>query len=807
MSPVRLRTFAVLAAFLCARVALAQTDAGTTPTARIVETSAAAPGVLAVTLETQSVETGNNTQPASLNLTPSQWRINGTAVAAVHRYSVPWDENKATPQNTLPITTRHHIFLPLGRAFSENAAYAIATPYGSTSLTFSSRTTRCMATKVNQAAYSAVATSRFANFGVFLGTGGTMNFTPLPAYEVIQESDGAVVTTGTAVDMGDDTGTTGPKSGEHVYRLPLNAVGIGGSYFVSVRGCGRSRSFYVGGDAARHVAYVATRGLYHQRCGIALERPYTEHTRGVCHTRVIDTRTPYPSPSGFIRPAADAGFPTLPMRGGYHDAGDFDRRYLHVLIPLLMLGYYEGWTWHFVDRQYNLPESGNRIPDFLDEALWGLLIWENLQITTPGDPQQGGVRAGTERDAHPGYGIDSAANDPGIYGRSNPGVYGTWGVLEETTAIACGMFAQASRLVRPYDPAYADRLLNRARMAWSYLQRTTNVNQPVTRFMYPALQMYLTTGEAGFHEIFRVAANEVVVKGTQWPEQYVPGNSAASCLTVHFSSYLLPHGRPVDDTLVASLKARVLQGANSGGYMNIDTEHAPYPQGVNKFFGWGALTAQGRYADAFAWATLFQTDPGIRQQYINTVSQLADFALGLNPLNISFYTGLGTDQPNSPAHADSYWTKYGLSDGVTNDHAGRPIGNVPGILVYGPTGGRSGYSWQMAVSQQLVPGWDLLPYLRRDGDGWTLLNSREFTVHETMAWNIVMHGFLYDASQGQPPPPPPTDAGTPAVDAGMDSGAAVVCITPPSPICGTVFQQPTVAPAAPATRTTRRRPN
>lgn len=779
MVRIRFSRFAALAALLCARTTFAQSDAGTVPAVRVVETGAGAPGVLSVTLETQSIETGNNTLPAALDLDPSHWRVSGTAVSAVHRYSVPWDEGNAfrlVSPNSFPITTRHHIFLPLGRAFTENATYAITTPYGPASLTFSSRTTRCLATKVNQAAYSALATSRFANFGVYLGTGGTMTFNPLPAYDVVQESSGAAVASGVALNKGDDTGTdptAGPKSGEHVYRLPLNGLGIGGPYFVSVRGCGRSRSFFVGGDAARNVAYVATRGLYHQRCGIALQRPYTEHTRGVCHTRIIDTRTPYPSSSGFIRPGPDAGLPILPNRGGYHDAGDFDKRYTHVLIQLLTLAYYEGWTWHFIDRQYNIPESGDGMPDFLNEALWGLLLWENMQITTPGDPQQGGVRAGTERDAHPNYGIDSAANDPGIYGRSNPGIYGTWGVLEETTAIACGLFAQASRLVRPYDPAHADALLSRARMAWSYLQRTTNVNQPVTRFMYPALQLYLTTGETAFHEIFRVAADAIVVKGTQWPDQYLPGNSAANCLTEHFSSYLLPHSRAVDATLLADLKAKVIQGADSGGYMNIDTERAPYPQGVNKFYGWGAMTAQGRYADVYAWATLFQPDPGIRQRYINTVSQLADYALGLNPLGISFYTGLGTDQPHSPGQLDSYWTKYGLSDGVTSDHLGVPIGNVPGILVYGPTSGRSGQAYQLAISQQFVPEWDALSIQRRYGDGWSLINSNEFTVWETMAWNIVMHGFLYDASTGQAPPPLP------------DGGVGNICVQMPATVvCG-----------------------
>ncbi len=291
-------------------------------------------------------------------------------------------------------------------------------------------------------------------------------------------------------------------------------------------------------------------------------------------------------------------------------------------------------------------------------------------------------------------------------------------------------------------------------MAWAYLQRAANVSQPATRFMYPALQLYLATGEQSFHDLFKASAQVVVVVGA-WPEQYLPGNVAASCLTAHFVSYLLSTERAVDAALATALKAKILAGALSGGYMNIDTQNSPYSQGVNKFYGWGAMTAQGRYAEVYAFATLVEPDAAKRQRYTNVVSQLADYALGLNPLGRSFYTGLGTDPPNSPGHCDSYFTKYGLSDGVTHDHDGKPIGNAPGILVFGPTAGASGQTYQTAVSKKLSPSWDMLPIQRRYGDGWSLLNSNEFSTWETIAWNVLMWGFLHDASKDPALPPLP----------------------------------------------------
>src|SRR5581483_8788902 len=206
---------------------------------------------------------------------------------------------------------------------------------------------------------------------------------------------------------------------EWVYRLPLSAVPPGGPYFVSVPGAGRSRSFGIGNAFVGRAAYVATRGLYHQRCGIALEQPYTEFTRGVCHPLIANTKTPIDSNFAIIGGygiTPPPGMPTRPMRGGWHDAGNFQRRAQHITVPIQMLCCFEAFPSHFIDKQYNLPESGNGVPDFLDEAMWGVLLWENLQIDDAADPQDGGVQSGTMEAAGDSYGVTSAASSSKVEG-------------------------------------------------------------------------------------------------------------------------------------------------------------------------------------------------------------------------------------------------------------------------------------------------------------------------------------------------------------------------------------------------------
>lgn len=724
---------------------------------RVVGTSAGAPSVIDVTVETKSVESGNGTTFDPINIDPGAWRVDGQAPVSVWRYSVPYDELPAANGN-FPVTVRHHVYVRIATPFAEGHAYAVTGPYGNTTLAFGSKTTLCDAIHANQETYSRLSTLRFANYGVYLGNGGTVTYPTLPSFLVLDGAGNAILSS-TGVDMGDDTGTAGARSGERVYRLNLNMLGEGGPYVVSVPGCGISRPFGVGDAGSRRIAYTAMRGLYHQRCGIALDPAFTTWSRPICsntHRQIADVRQQW-NPDTLTVPA---GTPTISVIGGYHDAGDFDRRPMHVIIPIMLLSYYEAFPTHFRDSQYGIPESGNGMPDVLDEALWGLLVWKNLQITNTADPKVGGVRAGTGETRIAVYGVDNAANDPGVYG--------TWDVTEEVTAFSAGMFAHASRLVAPFNASLSQDLLSRARLAWAYLTRTGNVNAPHTYFMYAAEQLYLATGEAAFDTIFKNAVTAIVLTTGSWPEQYAPGNfgmSGAKCQTSHFSSYALANvPRAVDPAIVAGIRARIIHEADIGGYFGLNPVTSAYPLNATSFLAWGATTSTRFDAPAFAY--LFTADMSARQRYYNAMSAMADFSLGLNPTGMSFITGLGTDVVQSPLHLDSYFTSL------------RGVGDVPGITIYGP-GDNSGAPYQLAVWGKLFPPWDQLPVLRRYADGWSNVNQNEFTTWETSIFTAAVHGFLYDASGAVIITPPPPDAGVSPDASAPDVVVADASVPPP----------------------------
>ncbi len=605
---------------------------------------------------------------------------------------------------------RHHFYLQLDEKLNTGESYQLATPFGEHTLEFDDRSTFCEAIKVNQEGYFGESNVRYANFGIFLGDLGPRQLENLSDFKVIDQNSGATIFSGDLVYWGDHTDPENDHrnrgSGEHVYRIDLAAVPDGGPYVVSVPGFGISHPFSIGAEATRRISFVHTRGLYHQRCGIALEAPYTKFTRDACHTTVEITDA---EPPGFI----DARGESMEIHGGYHDAGDFDRRLTHILIPVWMLNVYEAFPGNFVDNQFELPESGNGIPDWLDEALWGTLVWEYLQT------EDGAIRAGTEANRHPTYGEVNAATDNLVYR--------TYREYGHTTAVGSGLFAHAARLLEPFDPARADSLLKRARRAWDYLQIHDMPTARPAQKMYAALELYLATEEQAYHDAF-IEHAEFLLGGSGWPQQFhqIWWNLNTIRDGMFFAPYFfgyLTTDLPVDQKIVDGLRQLLKNKADRGIQV---LNNQPYPLGDAQGLAWGTATNQGRYAEPMMLMYRLTQD----QTYLDAVSQLADYALGLNPLGKSYVTGLGENPPNNPLQLDSYFTHE------------RGLGNVPGLVVYGPVENPGGADWERAVWENVYPAWQDLPQQRRYTDGWSLIGANEFTTWETMALNVCMHGFL-----------------------------------------------------------------
>jgi endoglucanase len=633
---------------------------------------------------------------------PTLWKLNGQPVVAVNKFVTPAD------------ACDYHIYLQTPRLVN-GTAYTLETPYGNTNFVFDDKQIFCESIKVNQNAYSALSHVRYANFAIWLGDGGVKQISgDLPAYTVFKQYTGEPVAQGTLQQIGG--GGQDASSDDYAYRIDLSAVPEGGPYKVSVKGYGCSYPFGVGADFSRRLEYISFRALYYQRCGIPIIEPYARANirTNPCHTLLYDVNW---SPIGEASLRVKGTEPQLTVYGGYHDAGDADRRLYHLIVPVILMTTYEVFPDVFTDDQYNIPDKfdanfhiigkGNGIPDIIDEAEWGTMFWEYMQTTN------GAVHWGTETTGYPDWGVTFDHDTKR---------YGTYRTDDRASGLASGIFMNLARLIKPYNPQRSAELEKRGDMAFNAVGDRI---RPSFKLYY-AIQKYLLTGDATAHQMVKDMATNANSLVTTYNRDGGAFVGADAWVPNFFMSYIIEKTRPTDPTVVAQFKAALKATADKEiGYLNSNA----YPVGTsmsgNGWTWWGYDTAQGQYA----YPCLMQWAVTKEQKYLDAVSQLMDYVQGLNPIGKCYVAGIGFDSVYHPHDRESTYAQD------------KGWGPRPGILVYGP--GQRGNATQ-------VPAVNGLARERQYVDQLGSIQWDEFTVYQTLVFPAAIYPVLAQGGKWDP---------------------------------------------------------
>ena len=145
-----------------------------------------------------------------------------------------------------------------------------------------------------------------------------------------------------------------------------------GQYFLFADGL--KKTFYINERPYRALTGALVKGMYYQRCGCALDEKHAgvfQHK--ICHTgkaTLIDDKSV-----------------VMDVSGGWHDAGDYGRYIVPAAVTVGHLLYaYELFPKAFGD-ELNIPESGNGIPDILNECRYELEWMMKMQ-------RQAGIKTG-----------------------------------------------------------------------------------------------------------------------------------------------------------------------------------------------------------------------------------------------------------------------------------------------------------------------------------------------------------------------------------------------------------------------------
>jgi endoglucanase len=597
-----------------------------------------------------------------------------------------WPENSRIGDRDWKYQLGRYAYLKLPHPLKSGQAYVLRQKDGrSKTFTYDDRATvnRCL--KVNQVGYLADAAHKYAYLGGWIPTVGPVDFSGHTTFSLVDEQTGKPVFEGTislrakdfSVKVDNEPASYG---GEDTYEMDFGPVTQAGTYHVQVPGVGRSWPFAIGENALGEAFYVAARGFYHQRCGCALTRPHTAWERGECHRQPVgecgfvgdnlnwkfaDGRDAGKEVSDFtiIR---DTGTETTlrEIYGGWHDAADYDRRASHNIAVWDLLVLYAINGPAFTDGQLNLPESGNGIPDILDEARYGIDVWKRAQLP------DGSVTGRIETIHHPQHkGMPDRDTEDRWYA-SLPD--------RKSTMTYAGSAAMYARLIKPFSPEQANEYLTSAQKAYAWASdpkhsrngHTVEVDHKGVKtkvtvveneddHLYPAfmaaINLHLTTGDRKYLDDINITYGpDAVRRFESYPNylySYVPVFLAAGATTPD-----------IDAALKAAAKASILKVAEEPLQA---TDKAPYRHAWrerSRRWGWALAPTWTRY---LILAHALTADEKYRAAALFNI----DFHLGCNPLGMVQTTGIGTTYLPTIQDAET------REDGIVDP--------VPGLTSYG----------------------------------------------------------------------------------------------------------------------------
>lgn len=480
----------------------------------------------------------------------------------------------------------------------------------------------------------------------------------------LRNADGAVAAHGWTVPRGTDV-----SSGQNVQSIDFGSYRGRGEGFTLVADGETSRPFDIGTADYERLRLDSLKYYYTQRSGIEIRD---------------DLRPGYARPAGHVNVAPNQGDANVPCRpgvcdytldvtGGWYDAGDHGKYVINGGISTWeLLSTYErsrlartGSPSRLRDGTLAIPESGNKVPDVLDEARWELEFLLKMQVPD-GQPLAGMAHSKVHDEQWTGLPL-LPSQDPQKRELHRP--------TTQATLNLAATAAQAARLYRPYDREFAAKALKAAEKAWAAAVAHPEVypdpndgtgggaypdDNATDEFYWAAAELYLTTGEKQFADyVVNSPLNTADIFGSlgfDWARTAALGRLDLATV---------PSRLPGRD----KVRRSVIEGADTYlATLRNQPYGMPYAPPDN-VYDWGSNSQILNNAHVIATAY----DLTGASKYRDGALQSMDYVLGRNALNISYVTGYG--EVNSH-NEHSRWYAHELDPNLPNPPKGTLAGGA-----------------------------------------------------------------------------------------------------------------------------------
>jgi endoglucanase len=438
-----------------------------------------------------------------------------------------------------------------------------------------------------------------------------------------------------------------------------------GSYILVVPGVGHSYPFEIRNNVHQEVAKASIKNYYFQRLSIDLPETYAgKWARPAGHPdyRVLV----HASAASTSRPEGTV----ISSPKGWYDAGDYNKYVVNSGITMgTMFSAFEDFPDYYTNLSLNIPESGNQLPDLIDELLWNLRWMLTMQ-----DPEDGGVYHKLTNPNFDGMVMPHQATEVRY-------------VVQKGTAAAlnfAAVMAQAARVFRNYQthlPGLSDSCLTASLKAWQWAQQNPKVeyNQNelnktfdpdiVTgaygdrnfsdEFIWAACELFVTTRDKKYLDGVDISSGEIALPS--WNQVKLLGYYTLIRFEKQLSTEYRDILSPVREKLL-KFADELVDGASSSAFQTVMGR-------TEKDYIWGSSSVAANQGIALIQAYRITG----KKMYMDYALTNLDYLLGRNATGYSFVTGYGSKTPMHPHHRPSE------ADGITEP--------IPGMLSGGPNPG------------------------------------------------------------------------------------------------------------------------
>ncbi|MBX2990823.1 MAG: glycoside hydrolase family 9 protein [Bacteroidetes bacterium] len=363
---------------------------------------------------------------------------------------------------------------------------------------------------------------------------------------------------------------------------------------------------------------AAQRMFYYQRAFTEITMPYAEGPW--VHPSDADK-----APAGIVK--------------GWHDAGDYA-----IYMPTMAQSIFwllEAWSdFGPLDDNTNIPESGNGVPDLLDEVRWGLEWVRSMQ--DPNGGFWGSACPGCNNNYYCGTSFPHTIPQ---YCKSIPPTV-------QNTAKAIAVLAYGSRVYTPYDAAFANSCLSAAQAGWTWMinnPTATNDAGPCTyeqgadtfllqtNRMWAAAAMLYATGNPMYETAFQSEYQE-----TGWISSYSKTDGFANSLYLRTTSGANPATQN-------AIRQQIFVMADT---IRSDANNHPFQYATHYY--WGCNGNAMHRSGEFSWRAYFldTTRVADRDQALSNL----DYIFGRNYYNQCYVSGIsGVSKPR--VNGFHHWMK------------------------------------------------------------------------------------------------------------------------------------------------------